>query len=232
MQGARKPKVGMLRSTGRVERQPVQGRWTGTVLQLCHRLPARFGASLSLWVSISLGVQPGHQLCPALQRAAVVYREVSLGRLDLSSVPRPSCLARHCSVTSTLDLKCSRKHRKPQELSRAEQQPGVPNFGEAAGPCLSRQCHLLPLHTRPRPRLRHWGRGQQRPPRVLNHLQGCFPSFKLLPTSTQSPACRPVHFGRSSMHRRLVWLGTQSAPQEVPPATTLPSQTPPYLFPQ
>lgn len=79
-------------------RQLVQGRWPGTVLQL----PTRFGGSLSLWVSVSLGVQAGHQLCKH-----VGYREVTLGGLDLSSLPRPSYLARHGSVTSTLDLKRS-----------------------------------------------------------------------------------------------------------------------------
>lgn len=43
---------------------------------------------------------------------------------------------------------------------RAEQdgaERGDPNLGEATGPWLSRQCHLLPLHTHPHPTLQCWG---------------------------------------------------------------------------
>lgn len=35
-------------------------------------------------------------------------------------------------------------------------------MGEATGPWLSRQCHLLPLHTHPHPTLQGWGWAQRR----------------------------------------------------------------------
>lgn len=189
--------------------------------------------------SVSLGVHPGPQLCPGSQRAAVGYGEVKVtpGGLDPSSLLRPSYLARYRGVTSTPDTKRRRNPRKPQELSRAEQQLGVPNFGEAAGPCLSRQCHLLPLHTRPRPTpRRRRGRGQRGSPREepqvfepspesLSFLQAS-PNFHAKP-ETPTRALR-----RAPRARENCAIGGTAGPTSGTPSHSHPPKTPPCLVPR
>lgn len=101
-----------------------QGRWTGTILQLCHSLPARFGASLGVWASVSLGVQAGHQLCPALQRAAAGYKEVTPRAgsvLAAQTLLACKALQGHIYATPATQLKAP----------RAEQ--GTPSSGKPPG---------------------------------------------------------------------------------------------------
>lgn len=98
----------------------------------------------SPWCPVSLGMQQG------VQRTAI------------QGWIHPHCPARSRDSKAPPPYSHTRPERqlKAMKTPRAEQdgaERGDPNLGEATRPWLSRQCHLLPLHTHPHPTLQCWG---------------------------------------------------------------------------